>query len=233
MNAAYEVLSDEEKRRVSFELRAMRNSSDADVSMQVYDRYGEYPAPEVQQEPYADRRRRPQAHAYRHGSGDFFDDRAFSDPFFAPFDAFGSRSRSRAFPGFTDPFALFNEIFGDMERHFEDPFFGEPRHAARGPFGHGSIFDRMGGSPFGMLPPMNNMFDHMGGPHQAHTMSFSSSSRGSLARGPDGNPQWVSQSRISRSINGVTEGVWKRTDSNVSGLVRFVTPLPYLYVFMV
>lgn len=138
-----------------------------------------------------------------------------------------SRAHNNAFPGFTDPFTLFDSIFGDMRRQFDDPFFADARSTAGGsgsfgnpfgtdPFGHGSLFDRMtsGHHAFGMLPPANGMFSQSSAPFQSqsHSMNFQSSSRGGL----NGDGQWVSQSRITRSVNGVTESVWKRTDASVS-----------------
>ncbi|KAL5513244.1 hypothetical protein ACEPAH_3642 [Sanghuangporus vaninii] len=191
---AYEVLSDEEKRR-------------------IYDRYGEFPPPEVQQEPHG-------------GSRDPFD-----DPFFSqPLGSFGSRSRSRNDPffSFTDPFALFEQLFGDMRRQFDDPAFGDPFPSAsplgRSPFGGGSLFDRMMGPSFGMLPPADDMFGQSSHPMQGQTMSFQSSSHGMLARGSDGKSQWVSQSKMTRSVNGVRESVWKRTDSNGNEHVTYSYP---------
>ncbi|EJD07636.1 DnaJ-domain-containing protein [Fomitiporia mediterranea MF3/22] len=217
VNNAYEVLQDEEKRR-------------------IYDRYGEFPPPEVEQDPYAEQahhrhRHHPHAHHHRHGFGGSFNDPFFNDPFFAR--PFGSRSRPRNDPffGFTDPFALFDQIFGDMRHSFEDPSFGVPFPSAgspfaRTPFGHSSLFDRMmGGNPaFGMLPPSTDPFNQSGRPLHGHSMSFSSSSRGTLTRGADGNPQWVSQSKMTRTVNGVTESVLKRTDSNGNEHVTYSYP---------
>lgn len=71
------------------------------------------------------------------------------------------------------------------------------------------------GPSFGMFPG-NDMFGESSRPMQSQTMSFQSSSRGMLGRGPDGKAQWVSHSKMTRSINGQTETVVKRTDSNVS-----------------
>ncbi|KAH8111011.1 DnaJ-domain-containing protein [Phellopilus nigrolimitatus] len=192
VNNAYEVLSDEEKRR-------------------VYDRYGEWPAPEMQQDP----------------RGDPFSNAAFNDPFFS--HQFGASS-PHMHAGFTDPFSLFDSIFGGMRHQFDDPFFANAHPSAgspfrRDPYGHGSLFDSMmGGNPaFGMLSQAN-AFPSMGAPFQGQTANFQSSSRGFSAGGADGNTRWISQSRMTRSINGVTESVWKRTDSNGNEHITYSYP---------
>ena len=182
---------------------------DTNSSPKIYDRYGQFPPPEAQQEPYADftghrHRHRPHAHPRRHGSSrDIFDDSFFPQSF----SPLGSRSRSRNDPffSFTDPFTLFEQLFGDMRRQFDDPAFGGTFPSAppfgRSPFGGDSMFDRMMGPSFGMFPG-NDMFGESSRPMQSQTMSFQSSSRGMLGRGPDGKAQWVSHSKMTRSING-------------------------------
>lgn len=182
------------------------------------------------QEPYADHGSRPGHHrhrSHRHHDRrrDEFGDPFLNDPFFS--DPFSGRSRSS--PAFSDPFALFDSIFGDMRRHFNDPFFNDAfgehfpqvggpfgRSAfGRSPFGGGSLFDRVMNDPsFGMLPPTTGMFPSLEAPR--HGQTFHSSSAGVFTRGPDGSGQWVTQSKMTRSVNGVTESVWKRTDSSVS-----------------
>ncbi|THH10367.1 hypothetical protein EW145_g1397 [Phellinidium pouzarii] len=177
VNNAYEILSDEEKRR-------------------IYDQHGQWPPPEVQQDPRNNSFNSP-----------FFNEPFFNDPFFTQTSG-ASSSRSRRHynpPGFTDPFALFNSIFGDMHRSFDDPFFADA-----GPFGS-QPFGSFNRNPFGHLQ-MNNVFPAIDGPFQGQTSNFQSSSRGVRTHG-DGNGHWVSQSRMTQTINGVTESVWKRTDS--------------------
>ena len=130
---------------------------------------------------------------------------------------------------FTDPFELFNSLFGDFHRAFgDDPFFTnahQPNHSPFGPmFGggpmRGGTFDSMfgrdpfGGSPFG---PFGGM---MGGPMitnggfggQSGTFSSSSTSFGQMGQGG----RWVSQSHVTRTINGRTETIIKKLDAEVS-----------------
>lgn len=145
-----------------------------------------------------------------------FDHDFFNRSFFSgPFGASSSRSRGRTNPfTFTDPFALFDAIFEDMHRQFDGPFFGNTSPFGRQSSNHASPFDRMGMFPFGALPPFPNSLlaldsSFPGGSsfHSSQTLVPPSGSR---------NDHWVSQSRMTRTINGVTESVWKRTDSNVS-----------------
>ncbi|KAI0255930.1 hypothetical protein BJV78DRAFT_1350260 [Lactifluus subvellereus] len=109
--------------------------------------------------------------------------------------------------GFTDPFRLFESIFGELRHAMSDPFFPDPwrrdrRHdRARDFFDDPLIdvdfpFDRHGG------------FDDMMGTGNGRTRVYSQVSRGTV--GPDG--RWVSESRMTRTVNGVTESVWKRRD---------------------
>lgn len=166
-------------------------------------------------------------------------DGAFRDPFNETFisDPFGARSRNMHSPyNLTDPFILFDSIFGDIRQHFHDPFFSDSLFDdhlpawgfGRSPFGNGMLYDRAfgGPSPFGMLPP-SLAFPSL---DVAQGASFQSTSQGLFTRGPDGNGQWVSQSRTTRTINGVAESVWKRRDANVSK-ISFVCLLVWLTLF--
>lgn len=152
------------------------------------------------------------------------------DPFFDPFGGAFPRPRTNV-PNhaFTDPFALFESILGDLRRHAaeSDPFFGSAfpippppppldpfsRHGPGPGFMHGSSFNPMGRTPtFPMLEPM---FSQMDEPRRSHSAGHHSSTRGFFGSG-GGGPRWVSESRVTRSVNGVTQSVWKRTDSDVS-----------------
>ena len=131
-----------------------------------------------------------------------------ADPIFFPFGSNGGR--------FTDPFELFNSIFGDVSRQFHnDPFFNDAfPSSSRSPFGRGAPFGNnpFGGSMFG--PGPSSIFNDMRGgnfplgtTHSAYTSS-QSSTFGS-------NGRWTSQSQVTRTINGRTETVIKQRDSEV------------------
>lgn len=103
-----------------------------------------------------------------------------------------------------------------MNRQFDDPFFGSASPFGHSPFGHSSLFGQMGIRPFGALPSLVNS-DHLLGlgssfPEGSHFQS----SQTFISSGSGRNDGWVSQSRMTRSVNGVTESVWKRKDANVS-----------------
>ena len=118
-----------------------------------------------------------------------------ADPIFFPFGSNGGR--------FTDPFELFNSIFGDVSRQFHnDPFFNDAfPSSSRSPFGRGAPFGNnpFGGSMFG--PGPSSIFSDMHGgnfplgtTHSAYTSSQSS------AFGSNG--RWTSQSQVPRTRNG-------------------------------
>ncbi|KAF9820629.1 hypothetical protein IEO21_01332 [Rhodonia placenta] len=183
---AYEVLNDEEKRK-------------------VYDRYGVYPPP-AQPEP----QRRPSTRGDR-----FFSSDPFSDPFF---------SRGPSMFTFTDPFVLFNSLFGDIHRTFfdmddsdpfmSDPFFSDPFS----PFGRMGMGRSMfGGSllaphPSLMLGGPGSMFAQLADAEPSGSRRMYSSATEAIGR----SGQWVSQSTMSRTINGRTEVITKRRDAEVN-----------------
>jgi DnaJ family protein B protein 6 len=126
--------------------------------------------------------------------------------------------------GFTDPFRLFESIFGEMHHTMADPFFSDPyrRNHRHDPHhrGAGSFFDDplVGvGFPF----DRGNVFDDVMNSGNGRSRVYSEVSRGAMA--PDG--RWVSESRVTRSINGVTESVWKRKDAAVH-LFTFILGTP-------
>jgi DnaJ family protein B protein 6 len=101
-----------------------------------------------------------------------------------------------------------------MHHTMADPFFSDPyrRNHRHDPHhrGAGSFFDDplVGvGFPF----DRGNVFDDVMNSGNGRSRVYSEVSRGAMA--PDG--RWVSESRVTRSINGVTESVWKRKDAAV------------------
>lgn len=171
VNNAYEVLSDPQNRA-------------------IYDRHGVWPPPASAP---------PQApFASNHFSEPFSRGPFHEPPFHNPPGPFGFGPRSSPW-GFTDPFILFNSIFGDLHRAFEgDPFFDAP-------------FGRRGfeSSPFGnvpFLPPMSLPFDAARG---------MGSSRMQIASNAGSGGGWVSESWTSSTVNGVTHTKCVRKDSQV------------------
>ena len=173
----------------------------------MYDKHGVWPPPTEQ--PDFGRR-----DAFGSMHDPFMDHPLFNRPF--------GPSRSRPFT-FTDPFELFNSLFGDLHSafdndpffsntpfrsHFDDPFFRSPFGAS--PFGgrtgdpFGSMFGR---SPFGgfLGGPMFPAIEDMPGGR------FYSSSTEAIGT----NGQWVSRSQMTRTINGRTEVITKRIDTQV------------------
>ncbi|KAH9924731.1 uncharacterized protein B0H18DRAFT_1010949 [Fomitopsis serialis] len=187
VNNAYEVLSDEENRK-------------------LYDRHGVWPPPTAPD---------PDARASQNYYQSSFN-QPFSDPFFS--SGFGGRSFA-----FTDPFELFSSLFGDihnLHRGFfedDDPFFSNPfpTSSSRSPFG--DPFGLSTRSPFGSLFGPGPMFSGL--LDSPNTRSYSQVNE---AVGRSG--QWVSQSTMTRSINGRTEQITKRRDARGNEHVVYSSP---------
>ena len=120
-----------------------------------------------------------------------------------PFGGFGFGSH----PGprsFTDPFVLFNSIFGDLHRAFEvDPFFDDP-------FGRrGFESNQFGGGFFNASFPsmLPSPFDPSGRGMGSSRMQVSSN-------GGTGG-RWASESWTSSTVNGVSHTKCVRKDSEV------------------
>ncbi|KAH9169915.1 hypothetical protein EDB89DRAFT_1982024 [Lactarius sanguifluus] len=113
--------------------------------------------------------------------------------------------------GFTDPFRLFESIFGELHHAMSDPYFPDPwrrdrRHDSHHRNPSGFFDDPLVGVGFPF--DRGNVFDDMVNSGNGRSRVYSHS-RGAMA--PDG--RWVSESRMTRTINGVTESVWKRRDA--------------------
>ncbi|CCL99671.1 uncharacterized protein FIBRA_01692 [Fibroporia radiculosa] len=198
VNNAYEVLNDEQNRK-------------------LYDRYGVWPPPATG--PDSSRRTN-----HRQNSFDAFN-----------FDPFGSFGHQQSFV-FTDPFVLFNSLFGDihqLHRQFfdDDPFSASQFHGAFGrspfdrmgdPFGH-TLMSPFGGSIFGSGPGLlgsGPMFSDFMGPNSRP----GGASYGSVSEAVGRNGQWVSQSTVTRSINGRTETTTKRRDAEGNEHITYSSP---------
>lgn len=96
-----------------------------------------------------------------------------------------------------------------------DPFFPdswrrERRHDSRRQRGRGLFDDPLVGMGF----PFERGFDDRMNPGGGRTRVYSQMSRGTVT--PDG--RWMAESRMTRTVNGVTESVWKRKDVSVRPL---------------
>jgi len=90
---------------------------------------------------------------------------------------------------------------------FPDPWRRERRHDAHRQRGRSFFDDPLTGMDF----PFERVFDDMVHPSAGRTRAYSQVSRGTMT--PDG--RWVAESRMTRTVNGVTESVWKRKDGTV------------------
>lgn len=128
---------------------------------------------------------------------------------------------------FTDPFQLFNSLFGDVHRFDSvdpfDPFHGFHRHM-RSPFdsmfNHQSyLYPPVGSSSPFRSPLLDMMSGNMGIGGSGTLRSYSSSAQ---AMGFDG--QWVSQSQMTRTINGRTETIIKKRDADGNEHITYSSP---------
>jgi DnaJ homolog subfamily B member 6 len=189
--------------------------------------YGVWPPPEeFPEQPNQRRRERSgySSHYPTHPSVPRFDP-FFTDPF----------AHHRPSPGFafTNPFELFESIFSDMTREVHrtsapvvTPYFFDPYIHRQGSLHRSNSMSPFPGfSPFIVTPHLfSSLFshddnDHWGSGPSMPTNSYSYSSTTSAQHGPDGNgqqPRWISESTVTRTINGVTQTIHTRKDSLVS-----------------
>lgn len=191
VNNAYEVLNDPQNR-------------------QLYDQHGVWPPPTIPSDPPrhnndANEQWRPDPFASRFGFGS-------QRPAFG-FASMGGRSRFT----FTDPFELFNSLFGDVQAHFDDSPF--PSH-----FPVRSMFD----SPFGRSSSFGSPFETIfGGPLFSEPMSQTGPgvrSYSSVTQAAGSNGRWVSESKMTRMVNGRTETIHKRRDAEGNEHITYSSP---------
>ncbi|EMD38946.1 hypothetical protein CERSUDRAFT_81740 [Gelatoporia subvermispora B] len=200
VNNAYEVLTDDSNRK-------------------LYDRYGVWPPPEPSAEPQPN----PRSNYHRATVDPFGSNPFSSDPFFSSGFGFGPH---RPFT-FTDPFVLFNSLFGDLHGAFEEnPFFSDPFLSpfdSRSPFGM-DPFERAMVSPFGSRSPFGSLFGPSPTMHGLPGSSSSTRSYSAVSRSIGMNGQWVSQSKMTRTVNGRTETIHKRRDAQGNEHITYSSP---------
>lgn len=114
---------------------------------------------------------------------------------------------------FTDPFELFDSFFGRANL-FHDPFPFDPSQTFQDSFiptGFSSPLDS-----FGPFRPFNPAFQSQVARDGGRSASyFSSTSPPYLNRQGTGGGPWISESRSTSTVNGVTTSVHERVDSLV------------------
>lgn len=217
-----------------------RSVSVSNSDLQSYDAAGRvWPPPEASgsrhPDPHFSRRPDPfdpfsfgrGTHAEPFSRDPFAGNLFFSSNFFMPAPPFGAnmfgsglgpqRAQSGAADpwGLSDPFAQFDRFFAALR---EDPFMrGTSVPVPPAPFGPGA---GSGGGPSVGGPPRGSFgdwsaFDNKPGGSTQMQSSYISSHAGGRSGGGD----WVSQSHVTRSVNGVTERIVKRVDRQVR--IRF------------
>lgn len=196
VNNAYEVLSNPDNRK-------------------AYDQHGVWPPPTAQESYTQGNWQRPAREPFQ---DPFFQDPFFRQPFFGHSPQAGPffpSSRHQHFHDFTDPFILFNQIFGDLHQAFSrDPFGDSFGHRDDGPFGRGFM------SPMSMPHITSSPFGFLTG---GNLNAYSSSSSGGFAGGPSGS-RWVSESYTTSNVNGITHTKAVRRDSQGNEHVTYSFP---------
>lgn len=204
---------------------ALVSSNASPTGLQLYDLHGVYPPP-AYSDPPQPRRGGRRYTSQPHHPDPFFDFEAN----FSSIPGMRRHTSTRNAPhhhpeynAFTDPFELFNSMFGDMHRQFNDPFdpfspftraHRNPQEGSRGrarqdPYETPNMFNP-GPTSF----PFTGGFDPFGGmPNNGFTGSPPRESRDSR-RG--GGRVYRHESRTTVTRNGITQSTWKRIEEDVS-----------------
>lgn len=168
--------------------------------IQIYDLHGTWPPPEPEAVPLhrSDNRYRS-SHNHHHSSRD----PPFSDPFF------GHAHDPFSFV-FTDPFTLFDSIFGNLNAHHNN--FHNHNHASSSRLADPFERPRRMHSEFdGFIN--HGLFPSGGFFGMPAIMSFPSPEPASFSDGHRGG--WASESFMTSTVNGVTQTIHKRRDWDV------------------
>jgi DnaJ family protein B protein 6 len=182
--------------------------------------HGVWPPPETREEQPqhrngASRRHQPFGRPHQHS----FDQ--FNDNFM--FNSYSSPFGGRGF-AYTDPFTLFDSIFGNLNR-FSDPSFHHHHHGDS----HSRWESPFYSEPERLFQEVHDFVDNTvpsGFPRRrAHTHMFPViPSNGppptilfqrAESRTYPQNGHWTQESRVTSTVNGVTQSIWKRRDADV------------------
>ncbi|KAF5316034.1 hypothetical protein D9619_006352 [Psilocybe cf. subviscida] len=188
VNNAYEVLSDSKKRR-------------------EYDVHGVWPPPEEEDDPFTSRM---PGGSRSHGFSRAHPSRNRTSGF--P-DAFAFNHRN-AFRGFTDPYDLFDSLFENTfhahsrPRHASYPQMGQFEQIHRMQAEIESFMDDIDRDPFAQLGGFPRM------PMLSSPIAMMQMPQIPMPSGRDRHGrQWVSDSYVTSTVNGVTQTIHKRVDS--------------------
>jgi len=181
VNNAYEVLNDPQNRR-------------------LYDLHGRWPPPEPETVPLH-RSDSPYRPSHNHHSSR---NPPFSDPFFGhPHDPFSFV--------FTDPFTLFDSIFGSLDAHHNNATHHYHNHNHASSSRHTDPFERTRRMHSEFDSFVNHSLFPTGGFFgMPAIISFPSPEPASFSDGHRGG--WASESFMTSTVNGVTQTIHKRRD---------------------